>query len=301
MTTYRDEVLADTPSHYWGLGDALGSATLASVLTGGVSLTINGTPSLQQPSLVLGSSDKAVKLGTAYLKQSGSNQAAPNIFTLEAVIKTTRVPSHVMGHANVGVGYDRMLYIGTSGRLILACYASGQRYVIGNNVVADGEAHHIAGRVDANGVYSVFVDGKLAGSGTFTQTINAYSGVVYIGGGFSISGWPETTGTDYSFDGVIDEPAVYRGVALSDERIAEHARIALRPARLAGKAVLDTGAAATRVLARSWDDDAIAGSATPASDGTWSLYVAPGSYEVTFRGPPGYQPVTHGPVVADAD
>lgn len=69
--------------------------------------------------------------------------------------------------------------------------------------------------------------------------------------------------------------------------------------RLAGEGLLDTGAAALLIVVRRWDTHTHVGAVTPAGDGAWSLAVADaGPYDVTTRGPSGYQPVVHGPVVA---
>jgi hypothetical protein len=231
-----------------------------------------------------------------------SSQAAqaPDVFALECLISTTKTSCYLLGHA-AGTAYDRHLYIGSSGRLILGVYDSANRVVIGSSVVSDGKTHHVVGRVAAGGVLSVWVDGSKQGEATFGPTFFAYSPKISLGSAaFNMSGWPEASADLMPFVGMMDEPAVYRG-ALSDAAIVRHAQVALRPSRLAGRATLDNGSPASRVLARNWDTDQPAGAATPGADGSWQIYVAPGNYEVSVRGPAGYQPVTHGPVAAVSD
>lgn len=296
MTTYRDAVLSDSPSYYWGLDDAIGSATYASAVPGGPTLAPSGTILLRQPALALGDAGTCAKFSVGQAISSKSEQA-PNIFALEAIISTTAASGYIMGHSSGG-SYDRMLYVGSSGRLVFALYDTTARGLIGSSVVADGKPHHVVGRVANGGVVSVWVDGLKQGEVTLGPSFFAYVAKVYIGN-YGVAGYPESVGS-MPFIGFIDEPAVYRG-PLSDAAIARHAQIALRPSRLAGKATLDTGSPASRVLARNWDTDAPAGTATPGVDGSWSMYVAPGNYEVSVRGPTGYQPITHGPVVAASD
>lgn len=299
MTTYRDTVLADNPTYYWGLNDALGAASLASAVPGGSSLSIVKTPILQQPGLVLGSADACAKFDAGAMVVSASAYAAPNVFSMECLIKTSATNAYVIGHST-STAYDRHLYIGSSGRLFFGVFDTANRVVMSSNVVADGKPHHIFSRVVVGGVLSVWIDGVKQGEDTFGPTFFAYSPNITIGRAKSaFVGWPEADGL-MPFSGFIDEPAVYLA-ALSDTAIARHAQVALRPSRLAGTARLDNGAAASRVLVRNWDSDETVGSAIPDLSGAWQIYVPPGNYEVTSRGPAGYQPVTHGPVIAVSD
>lgn len=67
-------------------------------------------------------------------------------------------------------------------------------------------------------------------------------------------------------------------------------------AALSGNAMLDTGAAATLVLVRDWDDYQHVAAVVPGADGGWTVDVPNGRpYEVTVRGGSGYQPITDGP------
>lgn len=68
---------------------------------------------------------------------------------------------------------------------------------------------------------------------------------------------------------------------------------------LAGRATLDSGLAADRVVIAGWDR-AVRGEVIPATDGSWAADVDAGDYLVTTVGPAGYQPITHGPVTAAA-
>lgn len=73
-------------------------------------------------------------------------------------------------------------------------------------------------------------------------------------------------------------------------------------AALAGRATLDTGAPAQLVLVRDWDDHQHLATLVPAADGSWSVDVPAGrQYEVTARGPAGYQPLTDGPLAPAVD
>lgn len=297
MTTYRGVVLADAPDYYWGLDDALGSVSYASVISGGPTLAPSGTINLQQQGLALGYDNACAKFQSGSFAVSSTAALSTDVLALEAIINTTTSSAYIIGHAT-DTAYDRMMYIGSSGRLIFGVYGTTRRTVVGSSVVSDGKTHHVVARIASGGAISVWVDGVKEGEATYGPAFFSYSPKVYIARSrFAISSWTESDGTYMPFDGFIDEPAVYHG-GLSDASIARHAQVALRPSRLAGKALLDSGSPATRVLARNWDTDQTAGSAVPGVGGTWQIYVAPGNYEVSFRGPVGYQPVTHGPVVA---
>lgn len=68
-----------------------------------------------------------------------------------------------------------------------------------------------------------------------------------------------------------------------------------------GVAKLDTGVPASEVLVYLWDAPyTLLGRTVPAVDGKWAMVVASSvdtRVLVTTRGPTGYQPITHGPVV----
>lgn len=101
-----------------------------------------------------------------------------------------------------------------------------------------------------------------------------------------------------SFSRDIDEFALFR-YALSDAQMARHYQAgvgAVGMGVLAGSAKRTDGQPATSVVVRRWDTHRTMKVITPGSDGSWSLSVPAGDYEVTATGPSGYQPITHGPV-----
>lgn len=73
------------------------------------------------------------------------------------------------------------------------------------------------------------------------------------------------------------------------------------PSAISGTAKLDTGVAASRVLAYQWDAPyAFVGSVVPNVSGEWALtggVVKGVPLLVVTTGPSGYQPIAHGPIV----
>lgn len=69
-----------------------------------------------------------------------------------------------------------------------------------------------------------------------------------------------------------------------------------RPARVSGHAKLSSGTPALKVRIRDWVSAVHILETVPLTDGSFSVDVPAGTYEITAIGPSGYQPITHGPV-----
>lgn len=137
----------------------------------------------------------------------------------------------------------------------------------------------------------IWINGVLAASKSIASLLNVTDSATL----FSM-GRPSLQ----TVNGAKQHLAVYNH-ALSGARILLHYRRAASLYRLAGSAVLDTGAAADRVLVRDWDSYAHLAEVIPDVDGVWETFVPGGSYDVTTFGPEGYQPICHGPMVPEEE
>lgn len=306
MTTYREAVLASGPAYYWGFDGAPSPGGLTPDTVGGNPLTLSGTfGALVSPPLIstIDESQHAILFARANSNYAVSKNymPLPGVVTLEAMVKTSiNVPQYIIGFGS-NSNIDRHVYINATGTVTTGAYPA-QVIVVANGItpVTDGIPHHIACTINSQTrTMKVYIDGVLDGTKTWLSgTLVVGDSYVTVGRQYtySIYSWPGAADPMY-FDGSIDEPAVYLK-ELSSAEIANHARLALTPARLAGVAKLDTGKAADVVLLRAWDTHQHVKDVVPAADGAWSSPVPLGDFEVTVRGPAGYQPITHGPVTA---
>lgn len=213
---YADVVMADAPIGYWRLGEASGTAAADSSGNG-----YNGTyVSCSQgvaPLVANANGDLAVQgNGTSSQITVGDVAALVALtrsFSVEAWIKPANVGSSVAsGLWSAGYMGFCMRRIGTTMSVMSDYHASVG--AIECNFVA-GTVYHIVGTVDANGLFTLWVNG--ANKGTLDASAYSFSGAyVRIGA----DGSNATTAADF-LDGALDEVAVYSTV-LTSTQIANH-------------------------------------------------------------------------------
>lgn len=202
----------------------------------------------------------------------------------------------ILGCSNGSGGYGFGVY--SDGKVWSYVYLNNVAYIVkfdrnllnaNRNII-----HHVC-----DGRYSrTYLNGELQGSVDAGSVKNiTYDDSYLMIGCESDTGDKAFTGVPF-LDADIALFAVY-GSALSATQIASQYASFSGVKNLAGTAVLEDGRAASSVVIV----DAVNGrtaSVQPSVDGRWSASVPAGNYVVTTVGPAGYQPVTHGPVIAAA-
>ncbi|SDF27038.1 PKD domain-containing protein [Blastococcus aurantiacus] len=290
---YAETVLADSPTHYWRLGEAAGATrsydqaafddlALGTGVTSGTAGALAGTGNTAAD--FDGSSN-----GTA---ATPSAVAGPQNFGVEAWFRTTTTTGgKIVGFGSRATGtsdsYDRHVYMDDSGRVhfgVWLGYGATLQTAPGLN---DGSWHHVVGSVGPDGM-TMYLDGRLVGQRSDATGAQAYNGYWRVGGD---TAW---AGSSPWFDGQIDEVATYAGpltaaqvqrhfvTGSTGETYNEPPTAAFTSAATGLVATFDGSASADTdgtVRTHTWDfGDGSTG--TGASVG--HTYAAPGSYRVTL-------------------
>jgi len=156
--------------------------------------------------------------------------AAPNVFSLEAWIKTTVKGGKIIGFGTsqtvISSQYDRHIYINTAGQLVFGVYNNGNQVIASTANVADGAWHHVVATLSPAGMV-LYVDGaQVASNGTFTsgETTAGWWHVGYD----NLSGWPNVA-ANYFFTGSMRYVAVYTA-ALTAAQVKAHYISGITPA-----------------------------------------------------------------------
>lgn len=210
QSAYRDLLAGQGAAHLWRLGEpATGTLMLESL---GDVHGVNTGETQAAAGALLNETDAAIT-GTASGKITTSNaQTAPSTFTVEAWVKTTST----RGGRIVGFGQspaatsvqaftDRVLYLDNSGRANFMVNDTAVRTVTSRSGINDGQWHHVAGTVDANGM-QLFVDGVRVGRDQRYNAPKTYEGYWRIGAD-QTNGFTNKP-SDQGLAGSIDEVAV---------------------------------------------------------------------------------------------
>jgi PKD repeat protein len=204
---YSDTVLADTPTNFWRLDEAAGSAKSYDQ-AGFDDLTVSPGVTLGAPGALAGTPNTAGSFSGASdgLAATASAIPGPQVFSVEAWFNTTSTSGgKIVGFGNHNTdtsdNYDRHVYMTGDGRLQFGTYA-GFTATVGNGThYNDGQWHHVVASLGSAGM-AMYVDGQLAGQRGDVTTAQDYNGYWRLGGDSSWDG-------DAWFDGRIDDVAIY--------------------------------------------------------------------------------------------
>lgn len=190
--------------------------------------TYQGTVTLGQTGIP-GSSATAVLFGPGYVttNQSYSNPLAP--LSLECWFKSTSsAGGGLVGFSapqtgTSGSSWDRLLYLGSDGKLYFGIYTGSEVYITSTSTYNDGNWHHVVGVLAANNNMSLYVDGSLVASNSNTSNPQNYTGWWRIGQTvFGANNWPNSgSSSTNQMNGTIAHAAVYTA-ALSSSTISNH-------------------------------------------------------------------------------
>ncbi|WP_419818320.1 PKD domain-containing protein [Glaciibacter flavus] len=247
---YDDAVLKDNPVHYWPLGEASGSAAYdwgagASDLSVGSGGTRNVAGQLQ------GGSSTATRFdgsnsgrGVSAVSEAG----APTV-SVEAWFKTTSTQGgKIVGfgsssNTSDSGGYDRQIYLDSSGRVVFGVYPNEVRTVTSPSSYRDGQWHQVVATLGPAG-QALYVDGARVGQRSDTTSAQPYTGYWHVGGD-NLTGWPGVG--SFNLDGTIANVAIYDN-ALTSSTVNAHwvasgrtSVVPAAPSDAYGKAVYNLG------------------------------------------------------------
>ena len=217
LASYPSAVLSDSPTAYFRLGEASGSAVNNS--TGGTGALANSTVGRGATGAINGDSDKAsIFNGSDSLIATQLPSSGPQSFALEVWFKSTSTAGgKILGFGNRNSGlstsYDRHLYLNAAGNVAFGVYPGGERVVQSPANYNNGQWHHVVANLSSAGM-QLFVDGTLVVQRSDVTSAEIASGYWRIGGDTSWSG-------ANFFNGTIDEVALYPA-PLSAQRVRDH-------------------------------------------------------------------------------
>jgi PKD repeat protein len=209
---YGDAVRADSPTTYWPLGEASGTAAYDWI--GADDLTLDASATRGTPGAITSQSAATATTfaGTAAVPGTDATlRTGPDTYTAEAWIKTTTTSGGKIlgfGNSNTGnsSGYDRHIYMTNDGRVVFGVYDNGTRMLTSAQAYNDGNWHQIVTSLGSAGM-TLYVDGKKIGSRADTVKGQPYSGYWRVGGD-NLNGWDNQPASS-SFAGAIDDVSIY--------------------------------------------------------------------------------------------
>jgi hypothetical protein len=213
---YAAAVLADAPVAYYRLGEGPGSTIAIDLALFANHGIYQRTPILGVPGLV-NDTDTAVdcRNGEVYIPDAPHINFISQPFTIEAWINgnlVTPTNTRVFDKADAGTGHGYALDLNMNfGTPNVRLTGSTNLQVLLPAPLPSNTTHHLVAVADGMGTARIYVNGVLAGSGSYTNSLS-YTGAAHIG--------VANDGTAHT-DSVIDEVALYNH-ALSAERVLAH-------------------------------------------------------------------------------
>lgn len=209
---YDRTVLADGPAAYWPLNETTGSLGYDRVGRNDIGLTAGATRAVDGVSLP-GSATAFPGASSGY-GASSIAQAAPQVFSIEAWVKTTTT----RGGQIAGFGstrnpssptYDRKLIMRDDGTLAFGVWSAGARIIASPSAYNDGAWHHVVATLGPSGT-QLIVDGSVVAQQTAVTKAAAYAGYWNIGGDRNTAdpNWAPMPSSGF-LAGTIDDVAVY--------------------------------------------------------------------------------------------
>ncbi len=250
---FASAALALAPSHYWPASDPT-AAQILDYAPGGYnpaygqgapSADIGVAPTTAGPFPGVG----AMTLTASSAGWFATTQpvANPAVFTLMAAFQTTTSAGVLLElgqdqtGSNTGGGYDRILYVDSTGLLRFAVNGSTTT-VASPSAVTDGVMHLAIGTMSSVSGMTLYLDGVAVGTNSNTASQN-FTGWWELGGG-NTNGWPNGSTNDF-LNGTQSQTAVWNSTALTSADVANlwtAWQQAANPAILSGTVALATTA-----------------------------------------------------------
>ncbi|MGI9821984.1 PKD domain-containing protein [Agromyces sp. Marseille-Q5079] len=221
QSAYASTVMADQPTYYWRLGEAVGATTAADTV-GRAAATRQSGVTFAQSGAIIGDPNTSARFSGTSSGRAISQEKVwrDNSLAVEAWFKTSSTAGgKIVGFGSSATGdsssYDRHIYMNTAGRVLFGVRPQGgaQQILQSAKAYNDDQWHHVVGSLGANGM-QLYLDGRRVGQDTAATTGGAYWGYWRMGGDNTWSGGKNFTGS-------IDEVAVYPQ-PLSSAQVLEH-------------------------------------------------------------------------------
>src|SRR5262245_4023813 len=215
-TSYRSEILADSPTSYWRLGEASGTA--AADTTGPNAGTYTGGVTLGQPGAVVGDTNTSASFDG--VDDYVAVPDAPSLDFTSAVTVALWVPrtknaAYQVVFGKPGNGQSKFehyaIWFNTSNG-IQSYFGNGTTFVSVSSAALDTSWHHVVATYD-NATARLYIDGTLRGSASSTVQLTPNTLPLNMARAQGVS--------SYFLGGRLDEVAVYPSV-LSAARIQAH-------------------------------------------------------------------------------
>lgn len=209
-SSYADTIQRSGPTGYWRLGERGGAeavsplgADYAGSYLDGVRLGSGGIFADGDDTSAGFAGDSAVEMPVESL---GTNTA----MSVELWFRTSD-PGVLVTNQNADFGdtptnWRPMLLIDSDGKL-RGRFSGGASAILSRQAVTDGKWHHVL-LTGNEGVQALYVDGDRQGSSATGVVADRFS-QVFVGGGYSSSGWDGGAAGYRNFTGQIDEVAFY--------------------------------------------------------------------------------------------
>ena len=224
-SAYAQQVLAQSPTLYWRLGESSGTTAVdwANLNDGSVGTTVTRGAT----GAVVGDTDKASTFdgtGTGTVTAPTAGQA-PDTFTTEAWIKTTTTSGgKIIGYGDQATAnsssYDRHTYMTNDGRIVFGVYNGTTSTITSSKSYNDNQYHQIVASLGSGGM-ALWIDGVLIGTNSSVTSGQSYNGQWRVGGD-NVGSWPNQPTSNY-FNGVIDEVSIYPTVLTKQQIRAQYA------------------------------------------------------------------------------
>ena len=226
---YRTAVLADSPSFFWRLGEASGTA-IDDAGTGSRDGTLNAqTATLGQAGALASENNTALALSAGRINANAA-VAGPATFSVEAWFKSTSTTGgRILGMGDAtgtaaSTTVDRQLYLSPDGKVRFGI-GTAKTTLASTAALNNGAWHHVVGTFGPGGNgMKLYVDGVLQDS-TKATPVPMPTGY-WRAGAEQMTGWAGNP--DQYFDGTLDELAVYP-TELSQARVTAHRNAGLTP------------------------------------------------------------------------
>ncbi len=236
QSSYRAEVLADSPRAYWRLGEVSGGVAVDETVNANTGSYVNGAV-LGQAGALVGDANTAVRFDGVndYLSVPDSASLDVNsAVTVEAWVKRAKTGWQVViGKPGNGQSkFENYALWFDPANLLIAYFGNGSTYArVQSAGPVDTAWHHVAATY-AGGTARLYIDGVESASSISTITLTPNAAALNVA---------RDSGNAYIFGGSLDEIAVY-GTALSRARISAHYTAGLNQAAAATAVTLTTPA-----------------------------------------------------------
>ncbi|MFJ9121900.1 LamG-like jellyroll fold domain-containing protein [Streptomyces sp. NPDC102394] len=209
-SSYSDTIQRSGPTGYWRLGERTGAEAASPLGDDHAGDYLDGVR-LGSAGIFSDGDDTAVTLtGESAVEMPAETLGTKTAMSVELWFKT-KTQGVLVSNQNADIGdtptsWRPLLLIDSDGKL-RGRFSGGAASLISQSAVTDDKWHHVL-LTGNEGIQALFVDGVYQGSTTTGVVADRFS-QVFVGGGYSSTGWDGQAAGYRNFTGQIDEVAFY--------------------------------------------------------------------------------------------